>query len=104
MKPDSTFSYLIGIEDVGQTVPGLEKGLETVVLPAATYAVFPSIGPMPQAIQAVWQRVFSEWFPSSGYEHADCPDFEVYPMFDDSRGDPASPDCYSEVWVPIRKK
>ena len=24
------------------------------------------------------QRIFSEWFPSSGWEHADAPELEIY--------------------------
>ncbi len=117
------FDYMIGVE--AGAVPGTESGAGSVPdsgqerskserlpaewkrarIPASTYGVFESLGPMPLSIQEVWKRVFSEWFPASGYEHAGTPDFEVYPPFmpGDPRGDGDSPECYAEVWVPLRK-
>jgi AraC family transcriptional regulator len=103
---DNSFAYMAGIETPAAGAAVLPAGCESTTLPAATYAVFESIGPMPHAIQAVWKAAYSDWFPSSGYEHAGTPDFEVYPPFPlgDPRGDPASPQCVSEVWIPIKKK
>ena len=46
-----------------------------------------------------WQeRVFGEWFPTSGDEHAGGPELEVYPP-----GDNTSPDDYREAWIPVVK-
>ncbi|WP_430788899.1 AraC family transcriptional regulator [Virgibacillus flavescens] len=70
------------------------------VIPAATWSVFESVGPMPDAIQKTWERVFSEWFPSTGYEHADGPELEIYA----TSGDVSADDYRCEVWVPIIKK
>ncbi|OEH94238.1 AraC family transcriptional regulator [Bacillus solimangrovi] len=66
-------------------------------VPASKWAVFEAHGPMPHAIQDVWKKIMSEWFPSSGYEHAGTPELEVYP-----EGDITSSDYYSEVWIPIK--
>ena len=44
------------------------------------------------------QRIFSEWFPSSGWEHADRPELEIY-----SSGDIRGANYYSEVWIPLQK-
>jgi AraC family transcriptional regulator len=98
------FTYVIGV-DLKQRNAGLPSGTREVHLAAATYAVFESIGPMPHTIQQVWVRAFNEWFPTSGWEHAGTPDFEVYPAFapGDPRGDITSPQCYSEVWIPIKR-
>ncbi|HBF65622.1 MAG TPA: AraC family transcriptional regulator, partial [Clostridium sp.] len=41
---------------------------------ASTWAVFESIGPFPDTLQNVWGRIYSEWFPSSGYEVARGPE------------------------------
>ena len=41
---------------------------------AATWAVFESIGPFPETLQNVWGRIYSEWFPSSGYEAVEGPE------------------------------
>ena len=97
------FDYCIAIEKPvdSSSVP---PDWQTMTLQAATYVVFEARGPMPQAIVEIWQRAYNEWFPNSGYEHAGTPDFEVYPCFpaSDPRGDCNSPQCYSEVWIPLK--
>ena len=104
-QAEEEFTYMIGV-DLPQAKAGLPPGTREILVPAASYAVFESIGPMPHTIQDVWTRAFNEWFPTSGWEHAGTPDFEVYPVFPpgDPRGDITSPRCYSEVWIPLKKK
>jgi AraC family transcriptional regulator len=95
-----TFTYLIGIErpaDVNAR-KSLPQGCAELTVPAGRWAVFGSRGPLPGAIQDVWMRIYSEWFPTSGYKHAESPDLEVYP-----EGDNTAADYYCEVWVPVRK-
>jgi AraC family transcriptional regulator len=89
-------SYWIGVEADAAADP---QGYETAVIPAASWAVFTSVGPMPHAIQNVWERIFQEWFPGTGYEHTGGPEFELYPP-----GDTAAADYVCEVWVPVVKK
>jgi AraC family transcriptional regulator len=89
------FTYMIGIEKIKDTLP---KGYAEVTIPAATWAVFECLGPLPEAIQDVTRRIFSEWFPATGYQ-LDCgPELEVYPV-----GDIYSSDYRCEVWVPVKK-
>lgn len=90
------FSYMIAIEDIQNST---NTELERREIPASTWAVFTSIGPMPHAIQTVWHRIFQEWFPATGFEHAGTPEFEVYPP-----GDGSAEDYQCEVWIPIIKK
>jgi AraC family transcriptional regulator len=90
------FNYVIAVEKQGTAVP---EGLVEKEIPAATWAIFESVGPMPDSIQKVWSRIFSEWFPATGYEHADAPEMEVYPAGDASRDD-----YKCEVWIPVVKK
>ncbi len=92
--PDGSFSYLVGLETARPA-----DGYDTLAIPAATWAVFPSVGPMPDAIQKVWHEIFTAFLPASKYDHAPIPDFELYP-----EGDPAGPDYYCEVWIPIVAK
>lgn len=73
--------------------------LETWAVPANTWAVFESIGPMPNAIQDVWHRIFAEWFPATGFEHANAPELEIYPP-----GDAMAADYRCEIWIPVIKK
>lgn len=89
------FFYWIAVEGGPDSNP---QGFETAEIPAGTWAVFNSVGPMPHSIQNVWQRIFQEWFPATGYEHTGGPDFELYPP-----GDPAAEDYRCEVWVPVKK-
>ncbi|RUS49226.1 helix-turn-helix domain-containing protein [Cohnella sp. AR92] len=89
------FDYWIAAENADRPA---DQELQELLIPAATWAIFPSVGPMPHAIQNVWRRVFEEWFPSTGYTHAEGPELEVYP-----EGDTSSPDYRCEVWVPIVK-
>lgn len=92
------FTYAIAIEDDSKD-KNYGNEFSSKDIPAAVWAVFPSVGPMPGAIQKVWERIFQEWFPSTGYEHTGGPELEVYPA-----GDATADDYRCEVWVPIVKK
>lgn len=89
------FNYMIAAEVKGETPEGFAKRS----IPAATWAVFRAVGPVSAVVQDVTRRIFSEWFPSTGYEHADAPELEVYPM-----GDPKAADYCTEIWIPVKKK
>ncbi|MNP75435.1 Bacterial transcription activator, effector binding domain [compost metagenome] len=64
-----------------------------------TWAVFEITGPLPEAMGEIWGRIFSEWFPTTGYEHANAPEIEWY-----SSGDMSSATYKSEIWVPVMNK
>ena len=89
------FTYFIGVKPQHGEDPG--TFIETEI-PASTWAVFESVGAMPNAIQNVWKRIFSEWFPATAYEHAEGPELEVYPA-----GNPYDGQYRCEVWIPIIK-
>lgn len=91
-----TFDYYMAATYSGEPIP---SGMETLRIPKLTWVVFESVGPIPGAIQDVWKRIFSEWFPASGYEHADGPELEVY-----ESGDMSKADYKSYVWIPVIKK
>ena len=95
-RPQEEFTYMIAVEKPNGAVPAdfVEKEI-----PPASWAVFDSVGPMPGAVQDVWKRIFSEWFPATGYEHADAPEMEVYRTENTSDAE-----YRCEVWVPIIKK
>lgn len=90
------FNFMIGVEPS----PGCDTGkLETRSVPPMTWAVFPGRGKMPDSIQAVWKRIFSEWFPSMNYIHAEGPELEVY-----LPGPCEDGESLFEVWIPVEKK
>lgn len=66
---------------------------------ASTWAIFEAFGPFPDALQNVWGRIYSEWFPSSNYELAEGPEI----LWNESK-DVSSPNFRSEIWVPVLKK
>lgn len=92
---DVVFNYYAA---VASTQPAPE-GMHEYEIPAATWAVFESVGPMPGAIQDLQKRIVTEWLPTSGYEYAKAPDIELY-----LEGDMQSSDYKCEVWLPVAKK
>ncbi|MCT4584931.1 MAG: GyrI-like domain-containing protein [Peptostreptococcaceae bacterium] len=90
------FDYMIAVE--GTKLEDMDN-IQTVKIPSATWAVFESVGPIPDSIQNTWQYIFKEWLPNSPYKHANAPEFESY--FD---GDPQSKDYKSYIWIPIKKR
>lgn len=91
-----TFSYMIGYF-LPQS--GLPEGFEQLQIPPQTYAIF-STGLYPDGqsgIHDLWRRIWGEWFPSSNYEFANGPEFEM--TYD--RGN----NMYEmEIWIPVVKK
>lgn len=92
-KPD-TIEYWVAAASDGNS----GGRFQTMQLPSSKWAVFEVRGAMPHAIQNMWNRIYTEWFPASNYKHAGTPDLEVY-----SDGDPTSEAYYSEIWIPVKK-
>ncbi len=95
MYDDNTTDYYIATT-TNKSCPDTLCKLE---IPSLTWAIFEITGPMPTAMAEVWGRIFSEWFPTSGYEHAEAPEVEWY-----SKGDLSASDYKSEIWIPVIKK
>ena len=73
------------------------EGLEQIDIPEATWAIFEAEGTLIELVNRVWK----EWFPSSGYRRADnaIPDVEVYFDYDFPK------DNYTyELWYPVVKE
>jgi AraC family transcriptional regulator len=90
---DKRMDYWVAAAYEGETPDGYLK----MEIPASKWAIFEVHGPMPDAMQNVWKQIFTEWFPSSGYQHAGTPELEVY-----TAGNAADPEYYSEVWIPVK--
>jgi AraC family transcriptional regulator len=87
----SEFTYIIGAETTAV--------LKTTHIPASTWAVFESVGPLPEAIQRVWSYVMDEFFAVAPYKHGHAPEIEFYPG-----GDSRTLDFRCEVWIPVLPK
>ena len=86
------FDYWVAVADERDDDFGYAKR----IVEAATWAVFEVVGPMPNAMQAVWKKIFRDWLPATGYEIAYGPQIEYY-----SHGDSSKADYYSEIWIPL---
>jgi len=86
------FSYGIGVEILEGKASG---NFEKINIPQATWAVFDCTL---DNLQEITKRIFSDWFPSTGYEHDDAPELEVY--LPEKPGEPMN--C--ELWFPVKKK
>lgn len=75
------------------------EGFEVLKVNACIWAVFESIGPFPETLQNIWGRIYSEWFPSSGYEAAEGPEIVWH-----ESPDTGDPNYRSEIWIPVRKQ
>lgn len=65
---------------------------------AANWAVFTAIGEFPKELQDTWARIYSEWFPTSGYELTGGPEI----LWNESP-DTSKSNYKSEIWIPVRK-
>jgi len=90
------FDYLIAMK--GSFSSKLENSIE-ITIPASNWAVFECKGPLPEAIQKVWKKIYSEWFPATNYEHAGTAELEIY-----LGGDTSSEDYICEIWIPLKEK
>ena len=97
-KADSDeFTYGIGCK--ASDVEGIPEGFEILHVPEYTWAVFKCVGPVPKAIQAMWDKIYREWLPVADYELVPDYDIENY-----LPGNTSSPNYVSEICIPVRKK
>lgn len=92
----NTFTYVIGTEV--SNIDYVPEGMSVKVVPASKYAVFTAKGIMPEAIQQTWKDIYGKWFPASGYERTDGPDFEWY----DTRSQVNDENAEVDIYIPIK--
>lgn len=100
---NDTFEYLIADPYTdGRDVP---EGFITRTIPELTWAVFPCVGAMPDTLQDVNTKIFTEWLPAlKEYEFAAGYCVEMY---DDPTKYPNGTQdekYYCEIWIPVKKK
>ncbi|QWG60948.1 AraC family transcriptional regulator [Bacillus mycoides] len=95
MEEKGELDHYIGVATT-KDCPGQFAQLEVA---ASTWVIFEAVGPFPDALQNVWGRIYSEWFPSSNYELAEGPEI----LWNEQK-DVTSPNFKSEIWIPVLKK
>ena len=95
---EKVMPYLIG----SFKKDGIDTSGDTEVnIPAATWAIFRTektfwgSGLVSNHLRETFDRIWGEWFPVSGYEHAQLPELEIFIWDDDGE--------FAEVWMPIVK-
>ncbi|MDE6606870.1 MAG: AraC family transcriptional regulator [Lachnospiraceae bacterium] len=100
---DEKFEYLIA--DTYNPSVDIPKGFAVRTIPAFTWAVFPCKGGLPQSLQDVHAKIFSEWLPASQeYEIAAGYCIEMYDAVDKYPKGTSDENYYSEIWIPVKKK
>lgn len=74
----------------------LPAGFESFHLPGGWYAVFNHKG----SGTAIFQEIFSQWLPQSGYVLDDRPHFEILGEKYKNNNE----DSEEEIWIPVKKK
>lgn len=98
-----TFEYLIA--DDYQSGRGVPEGFVTRTIPALNWAIFPCVGPLPQALQNVNAKIFTEWLPAlRDYEFSDGYCVEMYDAPNKYLKGTLDEKYYSEIWIPVKKK
>lgn len=68
-------------------------------IPSHKWAIFKCTGAMPNSIQNLWVKIYSEFFQCSSYEPVADFNFELY-----FGGDSSKDNYVSEIWVPIKNR
>ena len=101
MGTDS-FEYLIADTYKGQEFP---EGFVLRTIPSFDWAIFPCKGTMPNALQDVNTKIFTEWLPAiSEYEFAAGYCVEMYDDPQKYAKGIMDENYYSEIWIPVRRK
>ena len=93
------FRYLIAGKYTGGEVP---EGMVVYEFPRGDWAVFNCIGPIPEALQSMNTKIFTEWLPGNP-EYELCGNANVE-WYDCINGEKTDPDYHSAIWVPVKRK
>ena len=100
---NETFEYLIA--DIYNPSIDIPDGFTVKTIPAFTWAVFPCKGALPQALQDVNTKIFSEWLPAlQSYELAAGYCVEMYNAPNKYPNGTGDENYYTEIWLPVKKK
>lgn len=73
------------------------QDMETLTVPAGTWAVFESSGAFPQALQDLWRDVFTQWFPSNPYQSRPGPEISR------TRLSHNGTEADAQLWIPVER-
>ncbi|MEO3856036.1 AraC family transcriptional regulator [Acrocarpospora sp. B8E8] len=71
--------------------------LESLTVPAGTWAVFENSGPFPHSLQYMWRDVYTQWFPSNPYQSMPGPTLLSTRLSEDGT------QADAELWIPVER-
>ncbi|MDT0491361.1 AraC family transcriptional regulator [Streptomyces griseus] len=86
--------YYHGVVTARREAP---EGLDSLAVPAGSWAVFESEGEFPQALQHLWRDVFTQWFPSNPYASRPGPEILRVRLTEDGKR------AEAELWIPVER-
>lgn len=92
----SELTYLHGVAVTGADVA--DDDLDTIEVPAGTWAVFRTEGEYPAALQAAWAATATDWFPSNPWRLRPGPSIVAVL---DRADDFSTATC--ELWLPVER-
>ena len=99
-NPNGNMKYMIGCIKTPDANPG---GYTVLSIPKQTWAIFSVIWENSEQgtknIHDIWKRIYSEWFPSSHYEHAPKCDLDMELYYGDREANYGV-----EIWIPVIQK
>lgn len=81
------------VDVAGCNYVSVPEGMEEFSYPSATWVIINADGEIPNAVQDVYRKFYSEWLIESGYKLANLPVIECYLQ-----------ENHQEVWIAIEKK
>ncbi len=103
-------SYFFG--PVVENFDFVPKGMKTLTIPAAAYAVFTSapadltgkdVSGFAQAVRDCWKYIYGEWLDQNGkYEY--CHEGFAFEYYAEKNGTNGSKDAVMNIYVPVKKK
>lgn len=93
-NPKDIYYYIAVSSDVE-----ISGDMVEYIIPKATWVVFENDGIFKEDVQDVFRRFMTEFLPFSGFEYAELPDVEIYPIVQGKQRA-----GHSEVWFAIKKK
>lgn len=93
-NPKNIYYYIAVPSDIE-----IPEKMSEYIIPKTKWVIFENDGIFKDDVQGVFRRFLTEFLPFSGYEYAELPDVEVYPII---RGTHRK--GHSEVWFAIKKK
>lgn len=92
---DGKNTYMVAVQPLKNIE--VNPRYETYVIPAASWLIFKSVGPIFPTLQDTWKRIYGEFLPSNQYkQNPDIPTIEKY------YGSDTDKENYTvEIWIPI---